>query len=662
MGVLQTPALLLGYGTNAANYTKWRPSRRCAEAARMFLLDSKRHKRVSCGSMPDSVPVASSKRWPQTLEELHPSSPLKTAIADYLNCMGLRKDLSLTPEGLQAVHHDVRTTLETVLRSLQRVEGVQTDAHVPHCLRFMIRKNLGTVLENERACFDAPLDEEAIIDKLRARENMGYVAEQDGTVVGHMIYGLHDRTITLLDIAVDPTKRGSGVGEDLLGKLIMKLDGKNSRTMLLDRVNSAHAQTIGGLMEVLSILAAENEEGRHTNAVKRIAFCTDRLPPSDFHKAVSHFVRRRLEGLKGDDRLWAAQRIIETLRILEYCSPPKNALRDSGPAPEVRETAPIIIRPITERELLLIHDVLPPIATPTSHHRVRTVTDLGPDTMGVVAERGGEAVGYCTHTPTTEGPLLRLSRFSVAETAGKDPTISRALATHLLAWLNDAKMPGITFDIAQDQDRLTTLKALEGILDTLKDQPEEGEKRKLLQTMHHIVDLLPRSALSTQLQDLLRPILDRDLWNQDTVLPSLGDIRRAASTIKTLLFIAKRTQRDLFPAALSGRGTESQPVSVREMTPAEIAAVRHFIPCVSGELPEKIDRLPSTWIVAEREDGRAVGFAEHDIAPNDPGAMQLKRFFVPQHRAEPGVAAAMSTELLRCLRQNPSLTSLTHLV
>ena len=100
-------------------------------------------------------------------------------------------------------------------------------------IRWMVRKDMPEVLEIEKASFEFPWSEEDFIRCLRQRNCIGMVAEHDERVVGFMIYELHKNQLHVLNFAVLPEARRSGVGQQMVRKLIGKLHLKRRTNITL---------------------------------------------------------------------------------------------------------------------------------------------------------------------------------------------------------------------------------------------------------------------------------------------------------------------------------------------------------------------------------------------------------------------------------------------
>ena len=90
-------------------------------------------------------------------------------------------------------------------------------------IRWMIRRDMPEVLQIEQNSFEFPWSEEDFFRCLRQRNCIGMVAEQNERVVGFMIYELHKNKLHILNFAVHPTARRTGIGAQMVAKLVNKL-------------------------------------------------------------------------------------------------------------------------------------------------------------------------------------------------------------------------------------------------------------------------------------------------------------------------------------------------------------------------------------------------------------------------------------------------------
>lgn len=121
-----------------------------------------------------------------------------------------------------------------------RVLPIMTDAHI----RWMIRRDMPSVLDIEEKSFEFHWCEEEFIRCLCQRTCIGMVAElPDETIAGFMIYELHKNRIHLLNLAVHPSFRRLGVGLAIIDKLVSKLSkDRRNRIMLEVRESNLPAQ------------------------------------------------------------------------------------------------------------------------------------------------------------------------------------------------------------------------------------------------------------------------------------------------------------------------------------------------------------------------------------------------------------------------------------
>lgn len=118
-------------------------------------------------------------------------------------------------------------------------ESSQACVHI----RWMIRRDMPSVLAIEESSFEFPWSEEEFIRCLRQRNCIGMVAERDDEVVGFMIYELHKNRLHLLNFAVAPFCRREAVGKSMIEKLVSKLSlERRNRIMLEVRETNLDAQ------------------------------------------------------------------------------------------------------------------------------------------------------------------------------------------------------------------------------------------------------------------------------------------------------------------------------------------------------------------------------------------------------------------------------------
>jgi [ribosomal protein S18]-alanine N-acetyltransferase len=126
-----------------------------------------------------------------------------------------------------------------------RADAAHSDAKQParvH-IRWMIRRDMPEVLQTEQESFEFAWTEEDFLRCLRQRNCIGMVAEQGEKVVGFMIYELHKAKLHILNFAVHPGCRRSGIGVQMVSKLISKLSShRRTRITLAVRETNLAAQ------------------------------------------------------------------------------------------------------------------------------------------------------------------------------------------------------------------------------------------------------------------------------------------------------------------------------------------------------------------------------------------------------------------------------------
>ncbi|HSQ56773.1 MAG TPA: ribosomal protein S18-alanine N-acetyltransferase [Gemmata sp.] len=100
-------------------------------------------------------------------------------------------------------------------------------------IRWMIRRDLPEVMRTERACFEYSWTEDDFLRCLRQRNCIGMVAEASETISGFMIYELHKTRLNVLNFAVHPVHRRTGIGTMMVDKLIYKLTSHRRQKITL---------------------------------------------------------------------------------------------------------------------------------------------------------------------------------------------------------------------------------------------------------------------------------------------------------------------------------------------------------------------------------------------------------------------------------------------
>jgi ribosomal-protein-alanine N-acetyltransferase len=103
----------------------------------------------------------------------------------------------------------------------------------PH-VRWMIRRDMPSVLEVENNSFDHPWTEQEFIRNQQRRECIGMVAERCEHVVGYMMYELHRQRLHLLSFAVHPDHRRLGIGRAMMERMIAKLSYQRRNRIVVE--------------------------------------------------------------------------------------------------------------------------------------------------------------------------------------------------------------------------------------------------------------------------------------------------------------------------------------------------------------------------------------------------------------------------------------------
>lgn len=100
--------------------------------------------------------------------------------------------------------------------------------------RWMIARDMPSVLAIEAASFTDPWDEAEFKHNLKQRNVISSVAEIGDDVIGFCVYELHKDRIHLTTLAVHPGYRRRSVGEQMLEHLIGKLESHRRKSLTVD--------------------------------------------------------------------------------------------------------------------------------------------------------------------------------------------------------------------------------------------------------------------------------------------------------------------------------------------------------------------------------------------------------------------------------------------
>ncbi len=139
-----------------------------------------------------------------------------------------------------------------------------------HC-RWMIRRDMPEVLATERASFEYSWTEDDFLRCLRQRNCVGMVAEHDDRALGFMIYELHKNWLHILNFAVQPTARRTGVGGQMVALLVHKMHTHRRGAVTVDvRDGNLPAQLF---FRACGFRAATVETGDEGECVYRFIYC-----------------------------------------------------------------------------------------------------------------------------------------------------------------------------------------------------------------------------------------------------------------------------------------------------------------------------------------------------------------------------------------------------
>ncbi len=104
-------------------------------------------------------------------------------------------------------------------RQKEKVAATGNSIHI----RWMIRRDMPDVMRAERASFEYAWTEDDFLRCLRQRNCIGMVVELSDRIGGFMIYELHRTRLHLMNFAIHPSVRRTGLGSLMVSKLVYKM-------------------------------------------------------------------------------------------------------------------------------------------------------------------------------------------------------------------------------------------------------------------------------------------------------------------------------------------------------------------------------------------------------------------------------------------------------
>ena len=105
---------------------------------------------------------------------------------------------------------------------------------MPLTLRAVTEKDIEPIARLEAKCFRMPWTEADIRAALRRFDFYGLTVEEDGAVVGFLLGSLLFENAEVYRVAVDPEKRGKGIGGRILDRFLQDVKEGGAEQALLE--------------------------------------------------------------------------------------------------------------------------------------------------------------------------------------------------------------------------------------------------------------------------------------------------------------------------------------------------------------------------------------------------------------------------------------------
>lgn len=132
-------------------------------------------------------------------------------------------------------------------------------------IRWMIQRDMPTVLEIEYLCFQNPWNHDRFIKEFKNSRNIGMVAELNEVVIGYMIYSINREIINVLNLAVVPRMQRKGIGTAMISKLVGKLYSQERLKLSLEvQEENLDAQLFLKECGFVAVRTIKNESSNNT--------------------------------------------------------------------------------------------------------------------------------------------------------------------------------------------------------------------------------------------------------------------------------------------------------------------------------------------------------------------------------------------------------------
>ena len=121
------------------------------------------------------------------------------------------------------------------------MNAAQLPTTAPLEIRRLTYADLPQVIAIERRAFPTPWSLAMFVLELSKPGGICLAARREGTLVGYLICSRYDTVWHVMNIAVDPDRRRSGIATALLLELLQRVGDKNARYTLEVRTSNAGA-------------------------------------------------------------------------------------------------------------------------------------------------------------------------------------------------------------------------------------------------------------------------------------------------------------------------------------------------------------------------------------------------------------------------------------
>ena len=188
------------------------------------------------------------------------------------------------------------------------MNAAQLPTTAPLEIRRLTYADLPQVIAIERRAFPTPWSLAMFVLELSKPGGICLAARREGTLVGYLICSRYDTVWHIMNIAVDPDRRRTGIATALLLELLQRVSDENARYTLEVRMSNAGAIRLTAAMKLPNVPALSRRCSRRSASAKIAVIFTNsegcrENSPRSIHRLAPYLSPPNIKSIKRAIRL-----------------------------------------------------------------------------------------------------------------------------------------------------------------------------------------------------------------------------------------------------------------------------------------------------------------------------------------------------------------------